>query len=826
MFATEALITEGTIVTEALISPLVGELLTYSENTNIDLTTATDPNNSIAVSEGSSSDLNYESNNLSTVNLNNNSSSLSSSSLQKEAADPLTGVVSSNSPIVGEEIDSSADSSIATVTADTFETRAQRLLAQFTTTNVNAPAGQYSKYAFWYAQALFYSGAIEKARSVVDLAHQTPFDDYSFYYWSTIDTYFRWNQFYTPQQKERAKQNLVTATNYNSGITENHKIMLAATRFLASEEWSNEIFASNYSLSDPTGKQEILTTMSEFVTRGMVEHDSPVYHAMYLGVFRTLADFAKDIEVKQKAEIVFEWLLANPSGEWLEGHWAASSLRKFPYVHSQNQYGAGQYSLWLFFGGAEPASFSIEAAYAVQHAVSGYRPPEIIEDIARERQTPYLHRAYDRWNSGVNDRFYKTTYMAPEFAIYSQMEQLGDRLGWSEQGHRWGIVWTDSDRDSIFWVTHPRKSPNADNKTRGITDYEQVLQHNKTIVGVYDIPANDPYKYVIGKTPQGFIDFIDRSDRGEIYLDYGDVKIGLSLFTIGPNGETIGFDWSSLDTQFQGPRSISQDRLKIGLVAVAASRNEFANLTEFANALDFQGRIDRSQLLDANPRIQYTDLDGHLLDLRFDRHFRVDNRDLDLAAWPLMENPWTTYPRGGNMQLNFGSRSREYIFGPSQWSVRTNGLMETNGSLLIEAENFVRQKQRLDLAGGNWTVRSAQLGYNGTGYVESSLAGIPVDRDFTSGAEISYDIEIQNPGNYNIWVRRYATDKTNNSVFFSIDGQQQGGVDNVRIFDRWTWQNLGSVQLDRGPHSFQLRRREAGYKVDSILLTTDPTPPV
>ena len=126
----------------------------------------------------------------------------------------------------------------------------------------------------------------------------------------------------------------------------------------------------------------------------------------------------------------------------------------------------------------------------------------------------------------------------------------------------------------------------------------------------------------------------------------------------------------------------------------------------------------------------------------------------------------------------------------------------------------------LDSVGSDWTVRSAQTGYNGSGYVESfSSAGIPTNHDFAAGAELSYDIVINNPGTYNIWFRRYATTKKDNSAYIGIDGQQIGGVDNVRVFNSWTWQKIGAVELDKGPHSLQLRRREAAYKVDSILLT-------
>ncbi|MDJ0727762.1 MAG: hypothetical protein QNJ38_21890 [Prochloraceae cyanobacterium] len=810
MFEAQGVVTtDRDILSSGQPEPL-GDLLLYSQDASVNF----NPNDSIALSDNSYLDVNTDPNLQTNSALDpqlNNTSTLQ----QTSSVDLLTGKPTTE-PIVGAAIATSEP-------IETFATRSQKLLAQFANTNFDT---YDSRYTFWYAQALFATGATDKARAAIDLAHQTPSNDDSFYYWGLIDSYLRWNNLYTEAQKATAKQLLVDATTYNSGKTQNQKLMLATARYLASEEFPDLVFASDYSLKDPTGKNKILTMMSQFVSQGMVEHDSPTYHAMYLGAFRTLAEFAKDAEVKQKAAIVFEWLLINPSGEWLDGHWAASSLRKFPYVHRQNQYGAGQYALWLFFGGAEPAKFLIDAAYAVQHAVSDYRVPEIIEDIATDRQHSYLHRAYDRWGGKTNDQFYKTTYMNGNGAIYSQFEELGDPLGWSDQGHRWGIVWTDSTQDSILWVTHPKKGPSADKKTRGITDYEQVLQHNKTIVGVYNIPANDPYKYVIGKTPQGFIDYIDRSEQGEIYLDYGNIAIALSLFTIAPDGKKIGFDWTALDTEFVGPRSIPQGELKVGLVATVAFQGEYTNLTEFANAVNFEQNINYTQILDADPRLQYTDREGNLLDIQFDRHLKVNNLDLNPQSWPLMENPWTTQPQNGNLQLKYGSREREYLFGDGQWQVKTNGIIEQNGELKIEAENFVARDQRLDSPGSEWMLKTAQTGYQGTGYVESLSDTLSINHNFDAGAEISYDITINNPGNYNLWVKRYATDKHDNSLYVAIDGQQVGGIDNIRVFNQWTWQKIGAIDLDRGPHSLQLRRREAGYKLDSILLTTSPLAPV
>ena len=138
--------------------------------------------------------------------------------------------------------------------ANPFEARTKLLLEHFATTNVDTNPKQYSKYAFWYAQALFYSGAEEKARSIVDLAHQRIFEDYSFYYWGAIDTYLRWKHLYTEAQKIKAKELLLAADIYDTGKTENNRIMLAVTRFLASEQWPDEVFAGNYSTKDPTAQ--------------------------------------------------------------------------------------------------------------------------------------------------------------------------------------------------------------------------------------------------------------------------------------------------------------------------------------------------------------------------------------------------------------------------------------------------------------------------------------------------------------------------------------------------------------------------------------------
>lgn len=159
------------------------------------------------------------------------------------------------------------------------------------------------------------------------------------------------------------------------------------------------------------------------------------------------------------------------------------------------------------------------------------------------------------------------------------------------------------------------------------------------------------------------------------------------------------------------------------------------------------------------------------------------------------------------------------------------GRQEVDGIVVIEAEHYSSNSARQDVA-GPWAIQTLVTGYSGEGYavVASALAD---NGNWATACELAYDISFANPGKYHVWVRRYAPDGASNSVHVALgdgapgDGAQSdespGVLDNEGSSQSWTWASGHTIDVrEPGPQVLTLRRREAGYCIDRILLTRDP----
>ena len=88
----------------------------------------------------------------------------------------------------------------------------------------------------------------------------------------------------------------------------------------------------------------------------------------------------------------------------------------------------------------------------------------------------------------------------------------------------------------------------------------------------------------------------------------------------------------------------------------------------------------------------------------------------------------------------------------------------------MEAENFHNNDTRSTDA--NWSELTTNTGYVGS-YMEapSNSSG---NTDWTTGAELGYDIDFTTAGTYTIWLRVYCDHSGTDSVFVGLDGTQIG----------------------------------------------------
>lgn len=510
------------------------------------------------------------------------------------------------------------------------------------------------KQGFWYAQARFANGMNEEARKMVNyhLDKLHPHDP-GFQLWACMDTYFRWKHKYDAPLLDKTKRTMLKTIYFarkNNKLTENKILMLTAACYLSRQAWPDAKFASRWLPDDPDGKKLLLEKMEEYTHRGEREHNSPTYYVHHYGPFRSIADFAKDPVMKNKCALTCEWMLAAAAPQWLDGHWAAPTRRIYKPFRAQNEYRASTYMLWLYFGGPAPIGEGRENAFGIMPAISRYRPPKLFVDIANDRSKEYVHR---EMHDGGNMKFFTTTYMTPEYAVYSMAEDIPKWPRYNNQVQRWGVCWKRKTGKSVFFVLHPS---NTKVKNMGATQFEQVVQHKGTLLSVFDIPEKDPNPHLRGYIPGSPKAVVDESSKGRIYLDYGNVMIAMRL--------TQSFKIVRGDQFFQTPAK------QAGLVVEVVPRNRYATIQKFRAAV--APKFDAAKWTPhPKPSLSYSAIDGTNLEIQFNGTRLVnDVNQLQLQkSWPLLHNPWMHQNHNGDiLKIEHAGTTRTYDF--KRWKVR------------------------------------------------------------------------------------------------------------------------------------------------------------
>ncbi|MES2463077.1 MAG: hypothetical protein V4671_21030, partial [Armatimonadota bacterium] len=377
---------------------------------------------------------------------------------------------------------------------------------------------------------------------------------------------------------------------------------------------------------------------------------------------------------------------ANTAGEWLNGRFVGAHSRDYHAVHGPENPGAGTVAAWLYFGGRSPDLTKSEAHYAVVCALSGYRIPDILTRIARDRSAPYVHReTHDRMEGDgtVEGRgpyisragVAKYTYVAPRWALGSMTDGPEGALAWCGQLRRWSLDWDTDHPGGALFFTHPFPgSADADGDYLshwvGSSPYEQVIQHEGSLIAVYRIPEASHYKFAHLETPipsdrdpyiEGFFSRtalceIREDPSGWIFCHGGSVLIAVR--PLRP------YHWRDGGTRLRSPG------LKNAVVVEAAGVEAFARSGDppaeriAAELTRFRGAHLRGAHLDVDlesdhPAVSYAAPRGDTLRITYDGPREINGNRLDFSSWPLLENPWMSQAVGsGVLSLSHGGESQ------------------------------------------------------------------------------------------------------------------------------------------------------------------------
>lgn len=83
-------------------------------------------------------------------------------------------------------------------------------------------------------------------------------------------------------------------------------------------------------------------------------------------------------------------------------------------------------------------------------------------------------------------------------------------------------------------------------------------------------------------------------------------------------------------------------------------------------------------------------------------------------------------------------------------------------------------------------------------------------------------IEVPKEGQYYLWGRVWWMDECRNSFTVSVDKKPGFTFGDDRTFKCWHWvKALKKLKLTKGKHTFLLKQREPGVKIDQLLLADD-----
>ena len=592
----------------------------------------------------------------------------------------------------------------ATCPAESIESRRRILLEA-----AQDSAEETSRSEFRVADALFELGRTDQALKAVNsqLDALEPGNkinrwmhggNTNFIAWPGIDTYMRYHDRMDRATLDRYRRIYTGGVFYKRLTTSNHVIMAAVTRYLATQAWGDSAFKADsfwaegrdpkypfkqaasgeplegtyFTKDDRSGEKYIRQHLRNVVTQGPGEYASRPYGAQNLLPLLTLAECAKDPEIRHRARMAYEYCIIQLAPAWLGGHLATFSPRSYPDMLTQQPWGVATLP-WYYFGGVPPGDPAKSPALRI--ATAAHRLPDALQEAGTDRTRPYTYRALiNSWTL--------THYVNRTYALFCRSSKARGR-GFSGQSYPCGVMWNEPDvsRASHLWVTNPvadRATGDRSNLTNGIhthgvSKFEEQLLHENTMLSVYDIDSGFRNPYVLGYIPGGARAVInDSQSTGRIFLHYGNVLIALHA------SQPFAWDPSQPMLAPAGkPRpGDSEFRIMTTKAAVAietAHPDEIpaatpqAQLAAFRYKLSAATRITTSS--DPHFTANYTDRSGNTLTCSYGGKDFINGQAVDYAKWPVLESPWTRQQQTDSpLIVTEGKQDLTYDF--KQWTVQ------------------------------------------------------------------------------------------------------------------------------------------------------------
>lgn len=452
------------------------------------------------------------------------------------------------------------------------------------------------------------------------------------------------------------------------GDTENHWAMYYTSLYLMSqlrsdlpgEQWFN---GKSSTENRQEARRYLLHWMDRTTSKGQGEFDSPHYMSYYVASMGLLYAFADDAAMRKKARMMLDYLLSDFAVESLNGLYAGAFSRIYPDPLFERWKDNSTSYAWLLFGNAP---FQAHRG-AMILAMSGYKPPKILHEIARDRSTPYVHRELKRTRDRIrysdvrSKPVYKYTYMREEYALGSIQGGLLQPI----QQHTWELLWaTDDPKEghNVLFSLHPyatgrelamyfpeepktlvssviesKGTYNSPDKWVSASPYEEVVQVKDALVVLYDIPENlERFPHISGYFSKE-LERREEDDSGWIFAQGGE-----ALIAYHPLAD---YEWRK--EKKKGWR-LHSSHLHNGAVLQVAPAGNYPSFEAFKRAVR---NLPLSTQTDPVPQVQFTTLRGDRVEFTYGEEPLTNGQPVSYEDWPLYDSPFLEAEEGSNRLL-------------------------------------------------------------------------------------------------------------------------------------------------------------------------------
>lgn len=435
---------------------------------------------------------------------------------------------------------------------------------------------------------------------------------------------------------------------FNSIYTsENHVLLFHTSRYLMAQALPDATFQAY----NKTGKQLLaedgawLRTYIEYRARqGWGEFDATGYMVTNWGSLTNLYDYCADPELKLRAQMMLDLMLADIAVDSLHGlHGGAHGRTKNNHVLDHAI--GGTYILqYLHFGDIDPATVAKRTA-EIDALATTYRAPPIIVDLALDRADTYvnlerkhLHNVDDPLpEKPLDGSIRKYTYWTPDFILGCVQKQddypetLKGKWYAHHEQQEWDLTIGARTRSRLF-THHPGQGGTG---THGYwvgdtrCNCGHFFQSQGALIALYDIPPAEPLQLIHAYLPKNEFDEIKERD-GFVFLREGNVCAALKLLQ--------GYEWTS-EGQWKDKELISKGN-KHAVVCEAAKLSDVGSFQTFqddilANAIQFDPN--------AMSLVYHSKRYGELrMNTKRLRELNGKPIDLDYPTYgsPYMHSPW------------------------------------------------------------------------------------------------------------------------------------------------------------------------------------------